>query len=78
MFLGGFSARLVEHLFVKRGAGDYVFLGSPIAQIEKTAALAAKREVSVASGIGRFLADRAVVFHQRNLLADRPQRLYSL
>jgi hypothetical protein len=57
-----------EHFFVKGRAGNFVFLGGPIAQIEQAAALAAKREVGVALGVGRFLADGTVVFHQRNQL----------
>jgi hypothetical protein len=65
MSLGVFIVEeFFEHLFVKSRTGDFVFLGGPVAQIEEAAALAAKREVGVAFGIGGLLANRALVFHR--------------
>jgi hypothetical protein len=57
-----------EHLLVEGGAGDFVFLGGPIAEIEQAAAIAAKRELGVAFVIGGFVTNGTLVFHRWNLL----------
>jgi hypothetical protein len=59
--LRSFVSFLVEERF-----GDNVFLRCPVSQVQKPAALAAKREIAIDVGIHRFAANGAIMLHGRN------------
>ncbi len=55
-----------EFAHIKNRFGHDVLLRGPVAEIAVAAALAAKREVRVAFGIGRRFANWAAMFHRKN------------
>jgi hypothetical protein len=59
--LRSFVSFLVEERF-----GDNIFLRSPVSQVQKPAALAAKREIPIDVGIHRFAANGAIMLHGGN------------
>src|SRR5579863_503681 len=67
VFFGLVEHQLFQRIFVKRRLGNDVALGSPVAQVELLAPLAAKWKFRLNFGIGRFAADGALMFHRPNL-----------
>jgi hypothetical protein len=50
-------------IFAENGFGNDIFFGGPVAQVLHLAAFAAKRELGMDLGVGRFLTDRTAVLH---------------
>src|SRR5580658_3125557 len=63
VFIFWVAVHVFEERFVHGGFADYVFLAGPCAQVEKFAALAAKREFGVGVRIRGLLADGAAELH---------------
>src|ERR1700737_151141 len=57
--------------FVEYGLRDDIMLAGPVAEVEQTAAFAAKRELGMLGRVRSCFADGAVVNHKR-FFAERP------
>jgi hypothetical protein len=71
----GLRLTIREVIFIEDGFRDNVFFGSPGAEIEEAAPLAAKGKIRIPLGVGRFLADGANMFHgEERVLPQRAPR----
>src|ERR1700747_2185883 len=56
--------------FVEDRIGNDVLFAGPVSEVKIAAACATEGEVSIRLGVGRFLADGAVVFHLGRIAAQ--------
>src|SRR6516225_1408701 len=60
----GLSIASGGSFLVEDRIGNDVFFAGPVSEVQVAAACTAEGEIGVRLGVGRFLADRAAVFHR--------------